>query len=261
MQIPEIKTRLTITQVLEHYNLKPDRNHRLLCPFHEDKTPSLQVYPDTNTWTCFSTNCHAGSGDVIDFILNKEGFSKHEAIEKAKILAGAMGIAPTKSKQPPSEEGLFASFLQSLPRCSKALAYVKERGLEKVTEIGYNPGSQTTQMKYCLIFPLKDSQNNTVSFYGRSILNDTDKRHYYSANRKGLYPGYPGRNTQTLILTEAIIDAATLLQLPEITENLTVLSLYGTNGLTDEHLAAIRQLPELTEIILFLDGDCNIRSN
>jgi len=255
MQIPEIKTRLTITQVLEHYNLKPDRNHRLLCPFHEDKTPSLQVYPDTNTWTCFSTNCHAGSGDVIDFILNKEGFSKHEAIEKAKILAGAMGIAPTKSKQPPSEEGLFASFLQSLPRCSKALAYVKERGLEKVTEIGYNPGSQTTQMKYCLIFPLKDSQNNTVSFYGRSILNDTDKRHYYSANRKGLYPGYPGRNTQTLILTEAIIDAATLLQLPEITENLTVLSLYGTNGLTDEHLAAIRQLPELTEIILFLDGD------
>jgi DNA primase/predicted transcriptional regulator len=255
MDIPTIKSRLTITQVLEHYHLKPDRNHRLLCPFHEDKTPSLQVYPDTNTWTCFSTNCHAGSGDVIDFILNKEGFSKHEAIEKAKILAGAMGIAPTKSKQPPSEEGLFASFLQSLPRCSKALAYVKERGLEKVAEIGYNPGSQTTQMKYCLIFPLKDQQNNTVSFYGRSILNDTDKRHYYSANRKGLYPSYPAISTQTLVLTEAIIDAATLLQVPEITENLTVLSLYGTNGLTDEHLAAIKELPELTEIILFLDGD------
>jgi DNA primase len=255
MDIPTIKTRLTITQVLEHYNLRPDRNHRLLCPFHEDKTPSLQIYPDTNTWTCFSTNCHAGSGDVIDFILNKEGFSKHEAIEKAKILAGAMGIAPTKSKQPPSEEGLFASFLQSLPRCSKALAYVKERGLEKVTEIGYNPGSQTTQMKYCLVFPLKDSQNQIVSFYGRSILNDSDKRHYYSANRKGLYPEYPTKSTQTLVLTEAIIDAATLLQLPEITENLTVLSLYGTNGLTDEHLAAIRQLTELKELVLFLDGD------
>ena len=58
-----------------------------------------------------------------------------------------------------------------------------------------------------------------------------------------------------MVLTEAIIDAATLLQLPEITENLTVLSLYGTNGLTDEHLAAIKELPELTEIILFLDGD------
>lgn len=87
MDIPTIKSRLTITQVLEHYHLKPDQNHRLLCPFHEDKTPSLQVYPDTNTWTCSSTNCHSGSGDVIDFILNKEGFSKHETIEKATILA------------------------------------------------------------------------------------------------------------------------------------------------------------------------------
>jgi len=86
-------------------------------------------------------------------------------------------------------------------------------------------------------------------------LNDTGKRHYYSANRKGLYPGYPPSNTRTLILTEAVIDAATLLQLTEITENFTLLSLYGTNGLTDEHLAAIKELPELLEIILFLDGD------
>jgi len=40
---------------------------------------------------------------VIDFIMKYERLSKHEAIEKAKLLAGAMGIAPTKSKQP---EGL-----------------------------------------------------------------------------------------------------------------------------------------------------------
>lgn len=255
MQIPSIKSRLTITHVLKHYNLKPDRNNRLLCPFHEDKTPSMQVYPETGTWTCFSTNCSAGSGDVIDFILNYEKCSKHEAIEKAKILAGAMGIAPTGSRQQPSEEGLFASFLQSLPRSQKALDYIKTRGLEQAKEIGYNTGSQSSQMKYCLVFPLKDRENQIVSLYGRSILNDTDKRHYYSANRKGLYPCYPPVNTTKLILTEAIIDAATLLQIPEITETRTILSLYGTNGLTGEHLTAIKQLPELTEIILFLDGD------
>jgi DNA primase len=88
----------------------------LRCPFHADDTPGLQVYSDTNTWTCFSTNCHAESGDVIDFILNKEGFTKHKAIEKATILARAMGIAPTESKQPDglslskdtTPEGLFA---------------------------------------------------------------------------------------------------------------------------------------------------------
>lgn len=255
MEIPDIKTRLTIKEVLEHYHLIPDRNHRLLCPFHDDKSPSLQVYHKTNTWTCFSTNCSAGSGDVIDFIMKYEQVSKHEAIEKAKTLAGAMGIAPTKSKQPSTAEELFALFMQSLPRSAKAQEYIKERGLEEVKEMGYNSGSQSSQMKYCLIFPLKDPQNNMVSFYGRSILNDTDKRHYYSANRKGLYPGYPPSNTQTLILTEAIIDAATLLQIPEITESFSVLSLYGTNGLTDEHLDAIKELEELTEIILFLDGD------
>ena len=80
MQIPDIKSRLTITQVLNHYNLKADRNNRLLCPFHDDKTPSLQVYPNTNTWTCFRTNCQAGSGDVIDFIMHYEKCSKHEAL-------------------------------------------------------------------------------------------------------------------------------------------------------------------------------------
>lgn len=255
MEIPDIKTRLTIKEVLEYYHLIPDKSNRLLCPFHDDKSPSLQVYPKTNTWTCFSTNCSAGSGDVIDFIMKYEQVSKHEAIEKAKILAGATGIAPTGSKQPSTAEELFALFMQSLPRSAKAQEYIKERGLEEVKEMGYNSGSQSSQMKYCLIFPLKDSQNNIVSFYGRSILNDTDKRHYYSASRKGLYPGYPPSNTQTLILTEAVIDAATLLQIPEITESFSVLSLYGTNGLTDEHLNAIKELEELTEIILFLDGD------
>ena len=184
-----------------------------------------------------------------------ERLSKHEAIEKAKLLAGATGIAPTGSKQPSTAEELFALFLQSLPRSAKAQEYIKERGLEEVKEMGYNSGSQSSQMKFCLIFPLKDRQNHMVSFYGRSILNDTDKRHYYSANRKGLYPGYPPSNTQTLILTEAVIDAATLLQIPEITESFSVLSLYGTNGLTDEHLNVIKELPELNEIILFLDGD------
>jgi len=51
MEIPDIKTRLTIKEVLEHYHLIPDKSNRLLYPFHDDKTPSLQVYPKTNTWT------------------------------------------------------------------------------------------------------------------------------------------------------------------------------------------------------------------
>jgi hypothetical protein len=48
MEIQEIKQRLTLAQVLSRYNLKPDKHLRLNCPFHEDKTPSMQVYYKTN---------------------------------------------------------------------------------------------------------------------------------------------------------------------------------------------------------------------
>jgi DNA primase len=57
MEIPEIKAHLMINQVLDHYGLKADKNNRLNCPFHNDKTPSMQVYAETNTVFCFSSNC------------------------------------------------------------------------------------------------------------------------------------------------------------------------------------------------------------
>src|SRR5690606_15003878 len=71
------------------------------------------------------------------------------------------------------------------------------------------------------------------------------------ANRKGLYPGYPKAETKMLILTESIIDAATILKYTDY----KVLAMYGTNGLTSEHTEAVSQLKELQEVILFLDGD------
>jgi hypothetical protein len=40
MEIADIKLHLTLSQLLQYYGLKPDKNGRLNCPFHEDKTPS-----------------------------------------------------------------------------------------------------------------------------------------------------------------------------------------------------------------------------
>jgi len=70
----------------------------------------------------------------------------------------------------------------------------------------------------------------------------------------GLYPNYPKSRTEKLILTEAIIDAATLQSHLSIIDY-GLLSLYGTNGLTQEHKEAIGQLKQLKEIIFFFDGD------
>jgi DNA primase len=106
-----------------------------------------------------------------------------------------------------------------------------------------------------ILFPLKNKEGQIVSFYFRNILPAVAHRHFYLKNRQGLYPNYPNPDTKKLLLTEAIIDTASLLQLDEIKENYTLLTAYGTNGLNDEILKAITPLKQLEEIIFFFDGD------
>ena len=162
MEISEIKEKLTILEVLDHYGLKPNRNKMLCCPFHPDKTPSMQVYPETNTVHCFSGNCpQTGKAiDQIDFIMHKEKCSKHEAILKAKKLLGESIIQTVNQKHKPMNlNETFEQLRKAMPvkETAKVNQYLKERGLYDVKlEIGYNPaGGQTRSMKKCIIFPLK----------------------------------------------------------------------------------------------------------
>ncbi|WP_127123028.1 CHC2 zinc finger domain-containing protein, partial [Chryseotalea sanaruensis] len=257
MEIAEIKKQLSIAQVLDHYlpalKLRQTEGQPFMihCPFHNDKTPSLQIYPATNTYNCFSSNCTAGSGDVIDFIMRMEKGTKREAILKAQELIGN----PEQHKG--NYTSLMRTFRASLLRNDRRMkAYLEERHLDAdKLEIGYNAGTHYAHLKGCLIFPLKDRLGVIVSFYGRSIYNKEEARHFYLKDRKGLYPCYPRPETQQLILTEAIIDAATLLQDEAITTNNNILACYGTNGFTVEHEQAIKGLKQLREVIIFFDGD------
>lgn len=43
----------------------PDRQGKVLCPFHDDHDPSLQIYPDGGFY-CFGSGCRAG-GTIFDF--------------------------------------------------------------------------------------------------------------------------------------------------------------------------------------------------
>ena len=61
--------------------------------------------------------------------------------------------------------------------------------------------------------------------------------------------------TRTLILTESVIDAASLRRYEFSLDGYAILALYGTNGLVAEHRAAIGELTDLREIILALDND------
>ena len=108
------------------------------------------------------------------------------------------------------------------------------------------------KIKNCIIFPTKNKDGQIVSIYGRSVSANPKVRHFYlSGGFKGLYPCYPKSETTKLILTESIIDTATITQHAEW----PVLALYGTNGFTKEHETAIKELNGLEEIILFFDGD------
>lgn len=273
MQIPDIKQRLPITKVLAHYNIKLDKNNHIKCPFHQDDKPSCKIYPETGTFHCFG--CGA-TGDQIEFIEKYEKSSKHAALKKAAELSGeetnakdVMGIASKGAARGKAEDfaGLFARQRASLPRSPKALDYLKSRGLNPEMEIGYNSGQYWNKLKQCITFPLKDQAGNITSLYGRRITESNGYnleygRHYYSENRKGLYPGYPSQDTQTLIITEAIIDAASLIQIVEL-KDASILSAYGTNGLSTEHKRAITawsnpleiNATNEKEIIFFFDGD------
>jgi DNA primase len=138
MEIAQIKQSLSIESVLTHYGLSADRNGMLSCPFHDDGTPSMPLY--ATTVYCFSTNCaqHGKNIDTIDFILHKEGCSKHEAIMKAKAMIGK--VEPLKAV-PESLASLYARMESALGRSSKARAYLTERGLAELQEVGYNPGT------------------------------------------------------------------------------------------------------------------------
>jgi len=58
------------TYALELTGRVPDRAGKIPCPFHEDRTPSLQLYDD-GTWFCYG-KCQAG-GSIYDFASRRCG--------------------------------------------------------------------------------------------------------------------------------------------------------------------------------------------
>lgn len=255
MEIAELKHRIDIYELAERLGIKVNRYHKALCPFHNDKTPSLQFNREKQLATCFSSNCDAGSMDVIDLTKKKLNLDTGEAIrwlqEEYQLMTDLTKSKPTKDQKPPYKK-FYQVFRSSMVKSKKAKEYLESRGLDyKELEVGYN-ASYWPQMQQCIIFPLKNKKGDIVSFYGRSTYHLAENKHYYTKERQGLYPGYPLQETTTLILTESIIDAATLqTALPDT----QTLALYGTNGLTEEHKESIRDLKKLKEIILFFDGD------
>jgi DNA primase len=86
--LEELKARCDMAEVASSYvNLKRSGKNLVgLCPFHSEKTPSFNVYPDNGSFYCFG--CGVG-GDVITFIRRIENLDYMEAV---RFLAQRAGL-------------------------------------------------------------------------------------------------------------------------------------------------------------------------
>lgn len=150
--IQELHDKVDIEQVISsHISLKHrGKNLVGLCPFHNEKTPSFTVYPESRSFYCFG--CGAG-GDVISFVRRMDNLDYVEAVKAVAQMAGMSmpedGYDDTLSKQrmrlleANREAARFFNACLMDPKNKDALDYFLKRGLSINTVrrfgLGYAP--------------------------------------------------------------------------------------------------------------------------
>lgn len=148
----EIKSRLSIEDVVGQYiELKrAGRNLKGRSPWGVDKTPSFMVSPEKGIWHDFSAN---KGGDIFTFVMEVEGISFKEALNKLAVRAGVDiskyhgGDAAVAKKKTRAKEALAlatkyyqACLVRSKPVCEYVF-YSRNLNRKTVAEfkIGYAP--------------------------------------------------------------------------------------------------------------------------
>jgi len=128
------------------------REHMGLCPFHKERTPSFHVYDDH--YHCFGCGAH---GDAIGFVIQTEGLSFIEAVERLAADAGLQ--VPQQTPQEREHAKREATLHQVMDAACRwyeeqlhgaagraALAYLRERGLDDDTiarfRLGFAPDNR-----------------------------------------------------------------------------------------------------------------------
>ena len=78
LDIPRAKA-VPILQLFQKMGYEVSRAGIHCCPFHPDKTPSLQVYTKTNSWFCHGA-CGTG-GDTIAWVMKLNGGNFRQAVK------------------------------------------------------------------------------------------------------------------------------------------------------------------------------------
>ncbi|TDP74252.1 DNA primase [Roseateles toxinivorans] len=141
--IQDLISRIDIVEVVgRHVELKKAGiNHKGLCPFHGEKSPSFIVSPTRQTYHCFGCGVH---GNAIGFLMEHSGLGFVEAV---KDLAQQAGMVVPEEERSPEEREQAAQqkqkqatltevleragdhYRRQLKETPRAIDYLKKRGL------------------------------------------------------------------------------------------------------------------------------------
>ena len=152
--LKELDQRSPIADIASSYVDLKRRGKNLvgLCPFHNEKTPSFNIYPENNSFYCFG--CGKGGG-VLQFVMNAENLAFLDAVRWLAQRAGmtvpedgvddSMSRLRTRILEINREAGRFFYSTLSTPEGKPGLDYLKSRGLDAKTirhfGLGYAPDS------------------------------------------------------------------------------------------------------------------------
>lgn len=288
-ELERIKQSVDLVALIESRGIKlkkTGKSYKARCPFHEEQTPSFTVTPSKGLWHCFG--CGKG-GDAIRFIELLEGVSFPEAVsrlsgEHVPVITHVVQEEPPAPAITPAQRtkllNRVASFYhQRFLDQPEGLRYLtKVRGIQNVSllksyRVGYADGSLLEAlpnddesralfkalgvitdkgrelMQGCVVFPLFDEHGNVANLYGRRI-EDGEYNHFYLPPPRGLWNYQAAKRSSSLLLTESVIDALTL-----VDRGLAdAMPCYGVNGLTEELLAWFEHC-HVKEITLCFDAD------
>ncbi len=186
----ELQERTDIEQLVGSYVDLKRRGKTFvgLCPFHNEKTPSFTVYPDSNSFYCFG--CGAG-GDAITFIRRIENLDYVEAVKSVAQAAGMKmpedGFDDTLSKKRnrilSANREAAKFFYKTLysENGAAGLAYFNKRMLSKETithfGLGFAPDSWDSLRNH-----LKSLGYSDLELYEANLIKRSEKNgsvHYY----------------------------------------------------------------------------------
>lgn len=91
-----------ILKVLEHYGHEVNGQNKVCCPIHNEKTPSLSYYPDSDSYYCWGCGSNNDAIDLVKGIEQcgfKEAKTKLESILGHKVELGS-GVEKKRSEKP-----------------------------------------------------------------------------------------------------------------------------------------------------------------